>query len=61
LVLYRSQTKIALNNSGQELVRLYNNEGCMVDEISYEGKVASDTLLIFGSGQQIQHRRKKIL
>jgi len=42
IVFYRSQTKIALNNSGQEFVRLYNPDGCTVDEISYEGKVASD-------------------
>lgn len=39
LVLERELTKVALNNSGQEFVRLFQPNGCLVQEISYSGKV----------------------
>src|SRR3989338_1408943 len=38
----RALTGIALNNSGQEEVKLYNQTGALVDKIKYEGAAVED-------------------
>lgn len=38
----RELTGIALNNSGQEEIKLYNQTGALVDKIKYEGVAAED-------------------
>ncbi|MCX7779094.1 MAG: lamin tail domain-containing protein [Patescibacteria group bacterium] len=41
-ILWRRDSKIALNNSGSERVKLYQPNDNLVDEISYSGTVAED-------------------
>ncbi|RJR30791.1 PKD domain-containing protein [Candidatus Parcubacteria bacterium] len=43
IILKREFTKIALNNSGSEKLQLLSSSGCLVSEISYEGKVVENT------------------
>ncbi|MBI4993299.1 MAG: lamin tail domain-containing protein [Candidatus Magasanikbacteria bacterium] len=38
----RELTGVALNNSGQEEVKLYNQTGALVDKVKYEGVAAED-------------------
>jgi len=43
LVLWRQQTGVALNNSGQDAVKLYWPNNKIADEMEYSGAVADDT------------------
>ena len=42
LTIFRKTTGIALNNSGEEQVRLFSPQGVLVDSITYRGTVADD-------------------
>lgn len=42
LVIYRKDSKIALNNTGKDCLKLFQPDGTLVDSVCYSGKILED-------------------